>query len=227
MKRLWNVLVLTLAMNFLAVAGGAGWLYQSGRLDRDRVTKVREILFPAPVPADAATTRPSSKSDPTTQPAFSLEAMLSKRGNLTAGQQVDFIRQTFDERMALLERREHELADLKSQIDMAQSQLTADRTALDSDRKKLTDEQDKARKLASDQGFQDSLNLYNSMPAKQVKSIFLTLSDDAVRQYLEAMTPRNAAKVIKEFKAPDEVDRIQRILEKMRKGEPATQPVKE
>ena len=31
MKRLWDVLVLTLALNFLAVAGLAGWLRMSGR----------------------------------------------------------------------------------------------------------------------------------------------------------------------------------------------------
>ena len=30
MKKLLNVLVLVLAMNFLAVAGGVGWLWQTG-----------------------------------------------------------------------------------------------------------------------------------------------------------------------------------------------------
>ena len=33
MKRLWNVLLLTLAMNFLAVAGVVGWLYQGGPVE--------------------------------------------------------------------------------------------------------------------------------------------------------------------------------------------------
>ena len=226
MKRIWDVLVLTLALNFLVVAGSAGWLYQSGRLDRDRVAKLKEMLFPPPSPA-APATQPSAV-EPTTQPTFSLESLLAKQANLTAGQQVDFIRQSFDARMAQLEQKTRELSDLKAQIDLAQSKLSADRTALDAERKQLTDDQEQARKLAEDQGFQDSLNLYNAMPPRQAKAVFMTLGDDVVRQYLEAMPKRTAARIIGEFKAPDELDRIHRILERMRTGEPAvaaTQPV--
>ena len=73
-----------------------------------------------------------------------------------------------------------------------------------------------AARLASDQGFQDSLNLYNSMPAAQVKRVFAGLDDQTVTTYLEAMQPRTAAKIIKEFKSQDETDRIQHILERMR-----------
>ena len=225
MKRVWDVIVLTLAVNFVALAGVIGWLYQSGRLDRERVTKIKAVLFPGPV-APPPATQPSEASA-TTQPTLRLEQLLASHSNMTAGQQVDFIRQTFESQMAQLERREQELAGLKTQVDLANEKLATDRTALDAERKQLTDEQQQARRLAADQGFQDSLNLYNSMPPRQVKTVFLTLGDDAVMQYLQAMQPRTAGKVIKEFKAPDEIDRIQRILEKMRKGQPATQPTKE
>ena len=46
MKKLWNVLVLTLALNFLAVAGLAGWLVQSKKLDRTKAHAIKAILFP-------------------------------------------------------------------------------------------------------------------------------------------------------------------------------------
>lgn len=226
MKRLWDVLVLTLAVNFLALAGCIGWLYGSGRLDRARVAKVKEVLFPPPAAPAPPTTQPIV-SDPTTRPTLRLEELLAKQSNLPAGQQVEFIRQTFDAQMAQLERRGRELADLKAQIDLANAKLTTDRTALEAQRKRLSEEEQQARKLASDQGFQDSLALYTSMPPRQVKSIFLTLSDEAVMHYVEAMPPRTASKVLKEFKSPDEIDRIQRILEKMRKGQPTTQDAKE
>lgn len=225
MKRVWDVIVLTLAVNFLVLAGLIAWLCESGRLDRERVAKIKAVLFPAPVALPPAT-QPSEASA-TTQPTLRLEQLLASHSNMTAGQQVDFIRQTFESQMAQLERREQELAGLKTQVDLANEKLATDRTALDAERKQLTDEQQQARRLAADQGFQDSLNLYNSMPPRQVKAVFLTLGDDAVMQYLQAMQPRTAGKVIKEFKAPDEIDRIQRILEKMRKGQPATQPTKE
>src|SRR5439155_15931204 len=71
-------------------------------------------------------------------------------------------------------------------------------------------------RLANDKGFQDSLARYQAMPGKQVKQIFMTLDDDTVMNYLQTMEPRAAARIIKEFKAPDEVQRIQKVLEKMR-----------
>jgi len=222
MKRLWDVLVLTLAVNFLALAGLIGWLYQGGHLDKQRIASVKEILFPPPA---APTTQPSI--DPTTRPVLQLDELLARHSNMSAGEQVDFIRQTFDTNMAQLDRRARELSDLQAQIDLANAKLISDRAALDADRKKLTDDQDKARKLASDQGFQDSLNLYNTMPSKQVKTIFMTLNDDAVLQYMQAMDSRTAGKVIKEFKTPEETERVQRILERMRKGEPTTREGKE
>ena len=37
MKRLWDILVLTLAINFLAVAGGVAYLHQTGRLTPEKV----------------------------------------------------------------------------------------------------------------------------------------------------------------------------------------------
>src|SRR6266404_2601032 len=119
MKRLWDVLVLTLAVNFLVVAGGVAWLYQGGRLDRERVAKVKEVLFP---PTTQPTTGGPAKqpADPTTQPTLVLETLLAKRPKMSAGQQVEFIRQTFDERQAQLGRREQELAHQQTQLDLAQ-----------------------------------------------------------------------------------------------------------
>jgi hypothetical protein len=223
MKRVWDVLILTLAVNFLALAGIVGWMYQGGRLDKDHIAKIKEVLFPPPTVPEPAT----QPSNPTTRPTLQLEELLAKHSNMTAGQQVDFIRQTFDTNMAQLDRRARELLDLQAQIDLANAKLVGDRTTLDADRKRLTDEREKARKLASDQGFQDSLNLYNTMPARQVKTIFMTLNDDAMLQYLQAMDSRTASKVIKEFKTTEETERVQRVLERMRKGEPTTREGKE
>jgi hypothetical protein len=44
----------------------------------------------------------------------------------------------------------------------------------------------------------------------------MTLDDATVMNYLQAMEPREAAKVIKEFKSPEETARIQNVLERMR-----------
>lgn len=222
MKRLWNVLVLTLALNFLAVAGLVGYLHQTGRLTRDRVNQIKLVLFPPPEP-QAPTTQPAP--DPTTRPTLVLEELLAKRPSMTAGDQVKFIHQTFDERQAELGRRQQFLEAQQRQIDLAQGKLQEDRDAFDAEVKKFRDEQAQAKKLASDTGFQNTLADYSALPARQVKGIFTTLGDDVVRMYLEAMDPRAVAKIVKEYKTPDELDRIQKIMEKIRKAEPATRPI--
>jgi hypothetical protein len=76
--------------------------------------------------------------------------------------------------------------------------------------------------LADDKGFQDSLALYNTMPGKQVKTIFMSLDDATVQQYLQSMTPRSAGRIVKEFKTPEETARIERVLERMRQAEQDT-----
>ena len=64
-KKIWNLLVLTLAVNFLFTVGAIAWLYQSGHLDKDRVHAVKDIVFPATQPA-AATTQPTTEPSPPT-----------------------------------------------------------------------------------------------------------------------------------------------------------------
>jgi hypothetical protein len=212
MKKLATVLMVTLALNFLALASGAGWLYKQGKLDKEKVLAIKEILFPKPV--DEPTTQPSEQ--PTTQPIMRLDELLAKATGRSASEQVEFIQHAFDTQMAMLDRRQTELLDLQRQVDLSKAQMTKDRAALDQNKKSLEAQQQQATRLASDKGFQDSLALYNSMPARQVKTVFMGLDDQTVMNYLEAMQPRNAAKIIKEFKSPDETQRIEKILEQMR-----------
>lgn len=221
MKKLGGVIVLTLAINFLAAAGGIGWLFQSGKLDRAKVLAIKELVF-APAPAEAPATQPSDSSA-TTKPVNSLEALLARASGRTAGEQVEFIQRSFDAQMALLDRRERELTDLQRQVDLAKQQMERDHLALEKGRTELAAQQELANKLATDKGFQDSLQLYNTMSGKQVKTIFMTLDDETMRQYLQAMQPRIAARIIKEFKTPDEVSRIQTVMEAMRTSEQTAQ----
>ena len=216
MKKLGGVITMTLALNVLAAAGGIAYLFQSGKLDRAKVVSIKELVFAPPAGA-AATTQPTTQ--PTTKPANSLEELLAKASGRTAGEQVEFIQRSFDAQMALLDRRQRELADLQRQVDLAKQQMERDRVALEKGRVELASQQQLATKLATDKGFQDSLLLYNTMPSKQVKTIFMTLDDATMRQYLQAMQPRVAARIIKEFKTPDELARIQTVMEAMRTSE--------
>lgn len=223
MKKFASVIVLTLAINFLAAAGGIAYLFQSGKLDRTKILAIKDLIF-APPAAEAPTTQPAvDDAAPTTQPINSLDKLLAQASGRTAGEQVEFIQRSFDAQMALLDRRQRELADLQRQVDLSKQQMERDRAAFEKARTELASREQQATKLATDKGFQDSLALYNTMPSKQVKTIFMTLDDATMKQYLQAMQPRVAARIIKEFKAPDEVVRIQKVMESMRLSQQAQQ----
>lgn len=219
MKTIWNVLVLTLALNFLLLAGGAGWLWQSKHLDKERAKAIKEVLFPPPAPVVPAT-QPAEETKP--EPMVQLEELLAKQSGRPAAEQLEFIRRTFDAQMTQLERRHIEVSNLQSQVNIAQARLREDRIALEAEKSALRAREQEAQSLAADKGFQDSMGLYSSMPAKQVKQIFMALDDDTLARYLRTMTPDVSKRITREFKSPQELDRIQRVLEKIRQATPAT-----
>lgn len=219
MKKLFDVIVLLLAINFLVVAGGAAWLVKTRHVDHEKVKQIKEVLFGGPT--TQPTTQPSEST--TEQPASSLDALVARESGKSAAQQVADIQRSFDSQSAELDRRERELHDLEQQVDLAKGQVTRDRAALEAEKADLKKREDEANKLASDQGFQDALQRYVAMQPKQVKQIFMTLDDETVMNYLEAMEPRAAANIIKEFKTDDEVARIKKVLERMRQPQASTQ----
>jgi len=230
-KKLLNVLVLTLAMNFLLAAGGVGWLFQSGHLDKTKVAALHEVVFPTSQPT-APTTQPAPTTvGPTTRPLLRLDELLAKHAGRRAGEQVEVVQQTVDTQSAVLDRRAREVEYLQTRVAAEQKRLAESSTALTADRRQLDDQKQQAAQAAGDKGFDDSLKLYSAMPPKQVKAVFMGLPEDAVVRFLQAMPPRTATKIVKEFKTPDESARMNRLLEKLRQGQafaggdqPSTRP---
>ncbi len=224
-KKVGLLVLLVLALNFLGLAGGIGYLVGSGKLDKDKGKQIAQILFPATQPATQPSTQPAS-TDPS-DPMMSIDELLVKTAGMTAAEQNEFVRATFESMSAQIDRQRREVTDLRRQVDFAQAQLTRDRTALAAREKKI-DDRDKSETLAAaDKGFQDSLAVYDAMKAKQVKDIFSTLDEETVVRYLQAMEPRRVSSILKEFKTPAEISMAQSLLEKMRKNgvtQDATKP---
>jgi hypothetical protein len=219
MKKALHILILLLAINFLLIAGAAVWLGRSAHMDRQKLEAIREILFPRTESPQAAT-RPTTK--PATQPATRLEQLLAREAQLPATERVVQLQRSFDAQAAILDHRRQQLEDLQQQISLAQAQLLRDRETLQSHKQELLTREQKENRLKADKGFQDSLSRYEAMRPNQVKEIFMGLDDRTVMNYLQAMEPRQAAKIIKEFKTPAEMDRIGKIMEMMRQAKSAT-----
>jgi flagellar motility protein MotE (MotC chaperone) len=220
MKKLFNVVVLTLAINFLALAGGIGYLYQSKRLDKEKVHAIREMVFPTSAPS----TQPAAldlSEIAATRPVLNLEALLASASGLPAAEQVEMIQKTADFRIAEMERRHRELLDLQNLVTKGQTKLKVDREKFEKEKAALDAREQEAARLASDKGFQDSLKLYGTMKPKQIKDVFANLADDVVVRYLRALEPRQVVKILAEFKTPAEVQRVKALMEQVRSAEPA------
>jgi hypothetical protein len=223
MKQLLNILVLTLALNFVLAVGGIAWLWRTGKLDEQKVKAIREMVV-SPPKSVLEKLGDAEATGPATRPVGKLDELLAKVSNRPAAEQVELMQRSFDVQMAQLDRRQREVADLQRRVDQDKDRLAGERADLEKLRAKLTAEQQQASKQATDKGFQDSLQLYNTMTSKQVKTVFMTLDDRVITQYLQAMQPRTAAKIIKEFKSAEELERIQRVLEKIRQSQNQSAP---
>src|SRR2546429_3487724 len=136
MKKILNVLALTLAINFLIVAGFVAWLSHDGHLDRARITAIKAILFPQS-PPEVPTSQPVT--DQMAEPTMKLEELLAKTAGRPAVEQLEYIRKSFDSQMAQLDRAHRELLDLNQQVEQARAKLNEERKALDEKDKKLVD----------------------------------------------------------------------------------------
>ena len=218
-KKLFTVITLTLALNFLAATGAVGYLFQTRQLDRAKVQAIREILFPTSAPA---TQTADAAADASTQPSLRLDELLARSSGRSAVDQVDFIQHAFDTQMEQLDRRRREMDDMQRQIELARQQLAHERAQLADAQKQLDARQQLQTHNENDAGFQAALQLYLSMPPKQAKDIFKTMDDSKVVQFLQAMEPRAADKILKEFKTPEEMDRVAKLMERLQAPQQAS-----
>lgn len=212
MKRVFNTLMLVLAANCLAIFAGVGWLYSGGKLDHQKITAIREILFPE----GAAPAKPAQAAVPSTQPTARLDELLAIKSGRPASEQIESIRTAVAQQLAELDRREREVLQYQQRVEQKNEQVKKAWEEVENERKRLAAQEQEATRLAGDKGFQDSLELYQSMPAKAVKTIFMGLDDKTVIQYLQAMDSTATKRITKEFKAPEEMERLKRVLERMR-----------
>src|SRR5436190_16860779 len=138
MKKLLTLISATLALNFLAAAIGIFYLYNSGKLNRDKVQQIKQIVF---APATQPVEEQDDSRNPTTQPTLKLEEMLAKVSGRSASEQVEFIQSTFNSHMAILDRRFQDLQNQRRTLEEAKRQADKERDQLRSDQKKLATSQ--------------------------------------------------------------------------------------
>jgi hypothetical protein len=220
-KKLISLVAAVLALNFVAVAGGVGYLVATKKLDKAKVAQIRGIILAGDAgPATQPTTQPVAQDPPADTPMSRVDALIAAAKPRTPGGAGEAVAVGYDAHAALLERRLAEVEAQRLQIETAKGELAKSRQNILQQQKALDARQTEQTKLADDEGFQKTLSLYQTLPAKRTKAIFAALDDAAVVRYLQSMEERQAAGILKEFKTPEETVRAKGILEKMRRANP-------
>jgi flagellar motility protein MotE (MotC chaperone) len=205
MKTLYNLLALIAIANLLIIGGFVSFLAVSGRLtDQSAKTIAAALRGEKMIPA--ATTQPATvpSSQPTTQ---------AVHGPGTSS--FDGI----EMQLARLERSGKEIDDRYTRLKDAELKLIQDRETLTRRENEFQEQLKVQQKASEDEGFNKALMLYTQMPPKAAKDDFMTLDVDIVVRYLTNMKKQDSAKILKEFKSPEEEKRRQEILERIRTRE--------
>ncbi|HEY5316247.1 MAG TPA: hypothetical protein VIK18_27205 [Pirellulales bacterium] len=189
----------------LALAVLAGYCWWQGVLDRDKLTDLAGVLD-----GSASATRPEAEiiglHDRTNQPS------LLDIARARAIQSRDF-----ELRQQMLHSQSEQLKDERVKLTGEIDRYNRVKTALDRQLDTL-----RAATLSNSQ--ETTRLILETMKPKQAKEQIVRMANEGsmneVVALLSAMAPTKRAKVITEFKTPDEVDKLAEILKVIREGEP-------
>lgn len=218
-KPLLRILSILAAANLLAIAGFVGWLLVSGRIDGDRLTRVREI-FRDPIDsqrtAAAAPIGPSEAGTP--EPTFAerkrVELPMSGFEEIVASGRIE-------DRAALASRG---LAE-------EQRRLAADLAAREADlaarERQLVERQQAWRQSIADglaretdEQFRKTVRLLESAPPRQAREWILELVQsgrtDLAVTFLDAMNAAKSAALLKAFRLEGDSKVATELLDRLR-----------
>lgn len=218
MKTIWNAISFLAAVNLLALALFAGWLWQTGRLNRDRIDAARALFSPT-IDETAAGEKRLAEAEAL---ARRERAEQARRDNppLPSAARVELLAQVQEEGERSARRLEEVQRQLLGQLDVADEAIEAQRAALEAQRERWRVSVETAQQRKTDEQFRKAVTLLEALPPKQAKKEIIDLVgtnrvDQAVA-YLDAMSARARGKLMAEFKSDQEVRLATELLERLR-----------
>lgn len=221
MRTLFTAFILVLVINVLALGALAGWLGSSGRLSKERLRDAVAV-FNNTIEEDAQLAKDAEQAEiealALAERALRMEQVAG--GPVTPEARLEAIQVVDDKRRALLERQKVEAEALKRQLD-TQQKLIEQKLAELTEKQQIFDQAiaTKVEKMQSED-FKEAIAMLEGIPPKQAKQVIQKWLgdglDEQVVDYLSAMEERKAAKVLKEFKLPNEVTQAATLIEQLR-----------
>jgi hypothetical protein len=207
------------AATFVVLAAGLAYLWISGRMNDEKAHQILGVVYGVDLAAIEAKYAPSQKPVESEQPAF--DDVIEKR----LEKSLDFdLRETSMDK-ALIELRTLE-DDLRSQRERFDARLREFE-------KRISDLQQETL----DEGLANVQLKLEAIQPKQAKDLILKMiaepagenddSLDAAVTILKNMSVEKSRKIIAEFKTPEEVEQLHKILGRIRLGQPISDMLSE
>lgn len=218
MRTLWNVVSFLAVAHLLALVMFVGWLWQSGRLNRDRLDGVR-ATFSRTIEQEQADEKAAAE-EAARERLAEVEEMKRRHPALPASEQIRLTGMAAEQNVHA-ERRMADLRDqLADEIERNRRQLELVNQALETERKRYDQGIDDLEQRKNDAQFLKAVKLLESQPPKIAKERIVELVQsgelDQAVAYLDAMTPRAAGRILSELKEPDEGKMATELLERLR-----------
>jgi flagellar basal body-associated protein FliL len=216
MKKLIKAILVVAILNLLAVLVGAGWLFSSGRISKDRVMSM-SALFTEPVAIEEANIKAEEAQlerelAEQEKPIPEL-ALNSAERNMVRVEMTQIDRQRLD-------RMKREVEDLQATLRRERQIVEQDRIALESEKVEFDLMRDRLAGLEGGKQFKKSLSTLSGMKPKDAKTMLSTLlaneKSEEVVSYLSAMDDRIRTQIMSEFVKAGEEQLAADLLESLR-----------
>ena len=221
MKAIWTVISVLLLINALGLAGGVAWLIKTDRLNQPRFDRIREMLTVTVRQEEEARLKVQALEEESRQKAEEIARLEAvSDGPVTLADRLRTEQLRDELAMQRVERLRRDIADMRRQVDLAQSLLAEKQANLDMQRKAFTEAVERQKNLQTDADFQLTVQMLQKIKPKQGKQIFQELLKKGQRSqvvdYLAAMQLRKSAGVLKTFKTPEEIAQAADLLQALR-----------
>ncbi len=216
MKKLIKVVMVVAILNLLAVLAGAGWVFATGRVDKQRVTEVVGMFEETTMGRDMRIKK--EEADAAAALAFDDTALPELAMNADELNDVRLQMTQIDR--ARLERMQREIKDLQDTLKRERALLASERVDFEGQREAFGAMRDRLDEIEGSEQFSKSLDVLKESKAKDSMAMLSVLITQGKREqvvtYLSALSKGVRTEVIAEFIKAGEQQLAAGLLESIR-----------
>ena len=217
MKRIWTIIVVLGLANVFALGGFTGWLASSGRLNIDRVRKIREMLTETVAEENA---RIAAEEEQAAAAAAAADDGLPSGPPRTASELVAMRLEATEVDMERISRLRREVEDLQRKLRRDQGMLDTQSASFATERNDFLAMRARLAEIEGAEQFRKSVGVLESLKSADAKAMLDVLLTDGQQEqvvsYLDAMDERIRSRVMTEFVKDGQPDLAAQLLESLR-----------